>query len=64
VSRRIKGFEEHRRRRHGSRRSRRGKGSDGSIESVHRTARQDLRDWQTDAYRSQSGRREADVVTG
>jgi hypothetical protein len=52
---RIKGFEEHRKKR------RRRKRSDGSVEQVHRLANDAYRDWQSDAYRGQSGRREADV---
>lgn len=51
----IKGFEEHRKNKSRKRKS------DGSVESAHRSAQDRLRDWQTDAYRSQSGRREADV---
>jgi len=35
---------------------------DGSVERVHLLAADSMRDWQTDAYRSQSARREADVV--
>ncbi len=38
------------------------KASDGSVEQVHRDADQAVRDWQSDAYRGQSGRREADVT--
>ena len=36
--------------------------SDGSVEQVHQGANQAVRDWQSDAYRGQSGRREADVT--
>lgn len=58
MARRIEGFEAHRRR---ARKARRHRVSDGSVERVHDTASRALRDWQTDAYRGQSGRREADV---
>lgn len=56
MKKRIKGFEEHRKGR------KRAKASDGSVEQAQRTGQEALRDWQTDAYRGQSGRREADVV--
>ena len=54
--RRIEGFEEHRRRKRKARRP------DGTVERAHRIGQEAMRDWQTDAVRSQSGRREADVV--
>lgn len=56
MRKRIEGFEAHRRRK------KRAKASDGSVEQAQRTGQEALRDWQTDAYRGQSGRREADVV--
>lgn len=56
MAKRIKGFEAHRKSK------KRSKPSDGSVEQAQRTGREALRDWQTDAYRGQSGRREADVV--
>jgi hypothetical protein len=49
---RVKKFGEWKKRRH----------RDGSVERVHRLAADTVRDWQTDAYRSQSARRESDVV--
>ena len=52
---RIEGFEAHRRRK-------RRKASDGTVQQAWRQGQQALRDWQTDAYRGQSARREADVV--
>jgi hypothetical protein len=52
---RIKGFEEHRKKK-----KKRNRG-DGSVESAFRLGQEYLRDWQTDAYRSQSAKREADV---
>ena len=55
TARKIKGFEEHRKKRS------RKKTGDGSVEIAYRNEQDRLRDWQTDAYRSQSGRREADV---
>lgn len=56
MKKRIEGFEAHRRKK------KRARASDGSVEQAQRTGQEALRDWQTDAYRSQSGRREADVV--
>ena len=38
------------------------KKSDGSTETLNQLAQDSLRDWQTDAYRSQSAKREADVT--
>jgi hypothetical protein len=49
---RVKKFDEWKKRRR----------RDGSVERVHLLAADSMRDWQTDAYRSQSARREADVV--
>ena len=57
MKREIKDFESHRRER-----KRRKKKTDSSVERTNRLAQDAMRDWQTDAYRSQSGRREADVV--
>lgn len=56
MRKRIKGFEAFKK---GKKKAKR---SDGSVEKVHRMGQDALRDWQTDAYRGQSGRREADVV--
>lgn len=55
MRKRIDSFEEHRRKR--PRRRRR----DFRFQQLHRTGQEAVRDWQTDAYRGQSGRREADV---
>ena len=56
MKKRIKGFEEHRKGR------KRAKKPDGTVEQAWRRGQEAFRDWQTDAYRGQSGRREADVV--
>jgi hypothetical protein len=53
---RIKRFEEHRKKKKKKR-----NGGDGSVEFAFRLGQEYLRDWQTDAYRSQSGKREAEV---
>lgn len=52
----IDGFDEYRKRK--ERRRRRSFG----FRQAHRAGQEAMRDWQTDAYRSQSGRREVDVV--
>lgn len=53
---RIDSFDDYRKRR--ERRRRRSFG----FRQTHRAAQEAMKDWQTDAYRSQSARREADVV--
>lgn len=53
---RIKKFEEHRKAKKLK------KKSDKSIERAFRQGQDLYRDWNTDAYRSQSGKREVDVV--
>lgn len=53
----IDSFDEHRKKRQEKRRR-----MQKRLRQVHQLAQDALRDWQTDAYRGQSGRREADVV--
>jgi hypothetical protein len=59
MAKSIKGFEAYRR---GRKKRKRIKSSDGTVQQAWRTGQEAFRDWQTDAYRGQSGRREADVV--
>lgn len=54
----VKTFDEHRL----SKKKKKHKKSDGSVEAVHDTAQKAYSDWSTDAYRSQSARRESDVT--
>lgn len=53
----IESFEDHRRKRQERKQRMKQK-----FRQLHREAQDSLRDWQTDGRRSQSGRREADVV--
>lgn len=56
MAKRIKGFEAFRR---GKKKAKR---SDGTVQQAYNTGQEAFRDWRTDAVRSQSARREADVV--
>jgi hypothetical protein len=56
---RIESFKEYKRSR---KRKRSRRPEDGTIQDVHDAAQKAYRDWSTDAYRSQSARREADVT--
>lgn len=53
----IDSFDEHRKKRQEKRRR-----MQKRLRQVHQLAQDALRDWQSDAYRGQSGRREADVI--
>jgi hypothetical protein len=56
---RVQSFSEYRK----SKKKRKSKKpEDGTIQTVHRIAQDTYRDWSTDAYRSQSARREVDVI--
>ena len=59
MKKRVKPFGEWKKR---LKKRQRPEGSDGSVEAVHSLASQAMRDWQSDAYRGQSGRKEADVT--
>jgi len=53
----IDSFDEHRKKRQEKRRR-----MQKRLRQVHQLAQDAMRDWQSDAYRGQSGRREADVI--